>query len=215
MSSDPRQHLIQALTVPLARSVLAIVLALSFLTTVVSFNTASSAATGTMACCIGKPGHETGSCKTGLVEPARTPQPEPEILCGQEPAPPTAPPIDPIDIEAEAAGGGHCSLHPQSPGDVPSNSEKHAEPEAVSVKSRKTSPLAIHALTTPCPAECGTCSVSYTRRPRPREHTTLSSSARPCLHLTRRVLTTDDPHVNTLNTKWMQLRPRAPPNYLA
>ena len=215
MSSGPIQHPIQSLAVTVSRALLAIVVALSFFTTVVSVGTASSAGAATMACCIGKPGHESGSCSTGLLEPVRKPQLDPEVLCGQDPAPPpTARSLKGTDVEAEAVDGGHCSLHAPSAGDVPSDSAKRSEPEATLAKSEKSNLPDIHILSSPCPGECGTCSVSYTRRPRPREQSTLSSPARPRLHLTRRDPLSDYPQINTRNAKWMQLRPRAPPDPL-
>lgn len=214
MSSGPKQHPIQFLAVPVARTVLAGIVTLSFLATVVSLSTTSSAAPGAMACCIGKPGHESGSCSTGLLDTTREPQPESEILCGQQPAQPIALSIKVIDFEAEAEGG-HCNPHTQSTGEVPSDSTKQSEPEATSAKSKKSGLPGIQTLSSPCPAKCGTCSVSFTRRPRPREQSTLSSAARPRLHFTRRVIPSDYPQIKTLNTKWMQLRPRAPPARLA
>lgn len=210
MSSGPKQHPIQSLAVTVARALLTIVVALSFFTTVVSVGSASSAGAASMACCIGKPGHESGSCRTGLLDPARKPPPEPEVLCGQDPAPPTARSIKATDVGAEAVDGGHCNLHASSAGDVASNSAKQSEPEATSAKSEKSDLPYIHILSSPCPAECGTCSVSYTR-PRPREQSNLSSLAGPRLRFTRRVLPGDYPKINTQNAKWMQLRPRAPP----
>lgn len=214
MSSGPKEHPIQFLAVPVARAVLAAIVALSFFTTVVSLPNASSAAPGAMACCIGKPGHESGSCSIGLLKTAQKPEPEREILCGQELAPPTEPSIKSIDVEAEA-GGGHCNLHTQSIGDVTSDSTKQSAPEATSARSNKSGLPGIHTLSSPCPAECGTCPVSYTRRPRPHEQSTLSSAARPRLHFTRRVIPSDYPQIKALSTKWLQLRPRAPPARLA
>jgi hypothetical protein len=215
MSSGPKQRPIRSLAVPVARALLATIVALSFFTTVVSLSAASSAGAGTMACCIGKPGHEAGSCNSGLLEPARKPQHEPEVLCGPETAPATARSSKAIDVEAEAEEGGHCNLHSPSARDVTSNAAMQSGPEATSAKSEKPGFPRIHTLSSPCSAECGTCSVSYTRRPRPREQTTLSSVARPHLHLTRRVLPGDFPPIKTLNTKWVQLRPRAPPARLS
>lgn len=207
MSSGPRQHPIQSLAVPVARAILASILALSFFTTIAPLGSASA---GLMACCIGKPGHESGSCSSGLLQPARKAQPEPELLCGQEPAPTTARSIKTI----EAEDGAHCSLHARSAGDVPADSTKQTEPEATSVKSETPGFPRIHTVSSSCSAECAT-SMSYTRRPRQREQSTLSSPARPRLHLTRRALTTDYPQIKTQNTKWVQLRPRAPPAHLA
>jgi hypothetical protein len=210
MSSGSRPRPFRSQAVRVSRALIAILIASSFFTTVVSFGAASSAGAATMACCIGKPGHESGSCSSGLLEPVKT-QPEPEVLCGQEPAPPSTTAIKIINVEDEAADGGHCNLHALS-GDKPTDPAKQSEPEASSTNSEKSNLPGIYALTSPCPAECGTCSVNYTRRPRPREQSTLSSPTRPCLHLTRRVLTSEDPQVTTLDTKWMQLRPRAPPD---
>lgn len=122
-----------------------------------------------MACCMGKPGHEPGSCSSGLLEASNKPQPEPEILCGQKPV---------------AATG-------------------------------KSRPASILTLSSRCLAECGTCSVGYARRPRPREHSTFSFAARPHVPSIHRLVPFDDSQTRTLNPKGTQLRPRAPPAFLA
>jgi len=214
MSSGPNQYPIQSLAVPVARALLATIVALSFFTTVVSLGTASAGA-GTMACCIGKPGHESGSCSSGLLESTTKPQPEPEVLCGQEPAPPTARSSKAIVVEAEAEDGGHCSLHAPSARDVTSDSSRQPNPEATPTKSEKSELSVIHTLSSDCSAECVGCSVNYTRRPRPREQSIASSVARPRLLLTRRVLPSDYPQIKPQNTKCVQLRPRAPPAHLS
>ena len=67
MSSGPKQQPTHSPAVSVARAFLATIVALSFFTTVVSVGTASSAGLDTMACCIGKPGHESGTCSSGLL----------------------------------------------------------------------------------------------------------------------------------------------------
>lgn len=211
MSSGPKHNPIQTLTVAVARSLLAAIVALSFFTTVVSIGTAASPVGPGMACCIGKPGHESGSCRSGILEPVSKLQPEPEVLCGQEPAPTATRSSKAVSVKPQAEEGGHCNLHASPAGDIISDSTRQSEPEATSDKSAEPGFTVIHALSTPCSAECGTCSVSYTRRPRPREQSTLSSPARPRLHLTASILLSDFPQVKILDTKCVQLRPRAPP----
>jgi len=214
MSSGPKQYQIQSLAIPTARALLAIILALSFFTTIVSIGTASSAGAGAMACCIGKPGHESGSCSTGLLKPARKPQPEPEVLCGQEPAPAKVLSTKANDAKGVVEEGGHCSLHVSSAGSVTSAS-RQSEPEATSATSEKPGVPVIHTLSSPCPTDCGMCSVSYARRPRPREHSNLSSLARPRLHFTGPLPPSEYPRIKPLNTKLVQLQPRAPPARLS
>lgn len=221
MSSGPKQHPIRSPLVPIARALLATIVALSFFTTVASLGTASSAGTSTMACCIGKPGHESGSCSSGLLETASKPQPVPEVR-SQELASPKVRSSKLVGAEAKAKGSGHCSLHASSDVEVPSDAVEKSQPEAIPAKSEKSGFLvihtghpAIHALSSPCPVECAACSVSYTRRPRTREQSFLSSVARPPLHLTRSVLASDYAQIRLLNTKWVQLPPRAPPARLS
>lgn len=218
MSSGPKQHPIYSLVVPIARTLLATIVALSFFTTVASLGTASFAGPATIACCIGKPGHESGSCNSGLLEPVSKPEPVPEVLHNRNLAPPTARSRKAVGVEAKAEESGHCDLHTSSAGDVPSNAAKKSETEAPSAKSEKSElPIihtglpAIHALSSPCSAECVACSVSYTRRPRTREQSSPSSVPRPPLLLTRSVLPSDYAQIRPQNTKWVQLPPRAPP----
>jgi hypothetical protein len=211
MSSSPRQHQIRSLAVPVARALLASIVTLSFFATMAQLTKATA---GLMACCVGKSGHESGSCSSGLRKAARKPQPEPEVLCGGEPAQPTLHSMETVVVEAEAEDGGHCDHHEPSAGAMSSDAAKQSEPQATSAKSEKPKP-AVHTLSSPCSEECASCSISFTRRPRPREQSTLSSMARPRLHFTSRLLLSGYPQIKTLNPKWMQLRPRAPPFRLA
>jgi hypothetical protein len=220
MSSGPKQHLIRSLAVSVCRALLATLVAVSFFATTVSVGAASSGAAGMMACCIGKTGHDSGSCSSGLLVPVKKPQPEPEVLCGQEtgapetlstpPAPAKAASSKISDAGVEVADGGHCNLHSPSTRDVTSASPRQSHPEATSVKYETAERRVMHALSNPCSTDCGACSVSYAR-PRPREHSNLSSLARPRLHLTSPLPPSEYPQIKPLKTNLVQLRPRAPP----
>jgi hypothetical protein len=208
MSSGPKQHPIQSLVVHGARALLASIVTLSFFATMAPLGNAKA---GVMACCVGKTGHESGSCSSGLLQAANKIQTKPKVFTGQESAPRGSHSSKTI----EAKDGGHCSHHSPPAGETPSDSTKQSEPEPTSTKSDHPSSTRIHTLSSPCSAECAVCSMSFTRRPRPREQATLSFVARPRLHLTRNLPASEYPQIKPLDTRWVQLRPRGPPTRLS
>src|SRR5688572_4260575 len=74
--SDPKQFWMQTRAALVARVFLASIVAASFLITVAPLGAASSAEIGLMDCCVGKAGHEGGSCSSGLLASSTEPQPE-------------------------------------------------------------------------------------------------------------------------------------------
>jgi hypothetical protein len=213
MSSGPKHYSILSPAVSAVRALLVTILGLSFFATVVPLSIASSAEAGLMACCIGKPGHESGSCSSGLLQPTAEPQPEPELSSDDSSSPGDDSNTAVGDTESEE--GSHCNLHASAAGDVTSDAARQSETATPSRKADEFSFVRIHALSTPCSSECGPCSVSYTRRPRPREQATNSSVARPHFHLTNSLPPSEYPPIKPLNMKWVQLRPRAPPERLS
>ncbi len=217
MSSGPGQHPIPSLVLPVARALLASIVALSFFATIAPLVSASA---GLMACCVGKAGHESGSCSSGLLHAGNKgqPQPEPKLVKRQEPEPKASHSSKTVETKA----GGHCS-HNSAPSAVETTSDSRnqkdqkvqSEPEPTSAKSEEPSSARIHTLSRPCSAECAACSISYTRRPRPREQSTLSFVARPRPHLALSVPASDSPQIKILSTKGLRLRPRGPPSRLS
>ena len=74
--SDPKQVWMQTRAALVARVFLASIVAASFLITVAPLGAASSDESGLMDCCVGKAGHEGGSCSSGLLASSTEPQPE-------------------------------------------------------------------------------------------------------------------------------------------
>jgi hypothetical protein len=182
---DPRHFWIRARTLLVARVLVAAIVAASFLITVAPLGAASSAETGTMACCVGKAGHEGGSCSSGLLASSIEPQPE-----ASDDAKETSAPI------LVVAGGG---IHAQS------------SEESVASETPDTQHARVATISRNCTGECGTCSTSFTRQPRPREQSTLATRARPHLQTSSSLHDAEPPSFNALQKVTTQLRPRAPP----
>jgi len=234
MKAGPKEQYVTAWAIPIARGLVAAIVALSFLAFLVPLGSASAGSAGLMACCIGKPGHESGSCSTGLLESPRQPQSEPNLSSRQS-APRKVLSIDVTKIKSGAGAGEHCSLHTQSASEnndspnetsepdpasqiaevqpplAPSSETEELASEPGSVTSERIGPGKIDALSSPCPMECGTCSVSYTRRPRPRDQSTFSYLPRPRLPTGRRFSSGAFQQIRDLHAKFLQLHPRAPP----
>jgi hypothetical protein len=183
--SDPKQFWIQTRAALVARVFLASIVAASFLITLAPLGAASSDDSGLMACCVGKAGHEGGSCSSGLLAPSTEPQPEASDDAEEA--------NDPILVEA---GGG---IHAQS-------AEESAAPEVPETEHAR-----VAAISRNCSGECGACSTSFNRQPRPREHSTLATKARPRLQISSKLRDDVDPLCNALQSVTTQLRPRAPP----
>ena len=187
--SDPKQVWMQTRAALVARVFLASIVAASFLITVAPLGAASSDETGLMACCVGKAGHEGGSCSSGLLASSTEPQPEESDDTEDSSA----------SILVEAGGG----IHAQS-------SEESVAPETPDTPDAQHARVA--AISRNCSGECGTCSTSFNRQPRPREHSTLATKARPHLQTSSHLCDDVDSLCNTLQSVTTQLRPRAPPS---
>lgn len=183
--SDPKQVWMQTRAALVARVFLASIVAASFLITVAPLGAASSDESGLMDCCVGKAGHEGGSCSSGLLASSTEPQPEESDDAEDSSA----------SILVEAGG----AIHAQS-------SEESVAPETPETQHSR-----VAAISRNCTGECGACSTSFHRQPRPREHSTLATKARPHLQTSSHLCDDVDSLCNTLQSVTAQLRPRAPP----
>jgi hypothetical protein len=168
-----------------ARLLVASIVTVSFLITVAPLGTTPSAAAGTMECCVGKAGHEGGACSSGLLTSSTTPQSEASGDAGETSG----------SILDSADGG----IHAQS-------AEESGAPETTEAEHAK-----VAAISRNCAGECGTCSTSFNRQPRPREQSNLANKPKLQLPTSSRIRCAENLHVNTLQRVTTQLRPRAPP----
>jgi hypothetical protein len=207
MKADPDQQRVQSRVMSIGRAVLAAILALSFLAFLVPLGKASADGSGLKACCIGKAGHESGSCSTGLIESG-----------GQTGVPQAPPPKTRSGRFANVKGvgsGEHCSHTTANDHSDVAESPNTTEKSELTSASKASGSSSIRSVSSTCSGECGTCSVSYTRRPRQREQSTQSSFIGPNLPLLSLVFISDNQQARSLNCKWSQLQPRAPPAILA
>ena len=172
-----------------ARQLVALVLTASCLITFAPFLTTSSNASGTMACCAGKAGHEGGSCPSGLLGSSN--HKEHQASGHSE---------EPTDSVFEVSAGIHAQpSEPSSPG----QEHERAGQDDGSVR--------IASIARDCAGECGACSTSFNRQPRPREQSTLATKARPHLQTSSHLCDDLSPLCKALQSVTTQLRPRAPP----
>lgn len=208
MNADPAQQRVRSRAISIGRSVLAAILALSFLAGLVPLSNESAGSASLRACCIGKSGHESGSCSTGLIASGTQTR-------GLEVSPPKERSNRFAKVKGGAGAGDHC--HPPAKIDS-QRAVTEAENSTEQFESTSTShagdSLSIHSVKSTCPTECGTCSVSSTRRPRPREQSTQSAIVTPRLPSQFLVVIGDRQQARLLNWKWSQLQPRAPPTLL-
>lgn len=194
------------------RSVVASVALVSLLSAFLPLGTASADNSGLKACCIGKAGHESGSCSTGLLASAKS-----EVSL---PVAGTATTKLFANVKGGAGAAGHCSSHASvnRDADVESLSSQPdtiiSEPAPSPATSGKSVSINIHAVSSTCPNECGMCSVSYTRRPRPREQSTQSLAIRPPSTSLIRLIVCEHSSVRAVDLRWSQSSPRAPPALL-
>ena len=207
MKAGPGQQRVQSRAMSIGRPVVAAILALSFLSVLLPLSV-SAGSTGLKACCIGKSGHESGSCSTGLIKSGA----QTRVL---EVSPPKERSNRFAKVKCGAGAGDHChpSANIDSQPDV-TEAENATEQFESTSTSRVGDSLSIHSVRSTCPAECSACSVGYTRRPRPREQSTQSALVTPRLPSLILVFVGDDQQARLLNWKWSQLQPRAPPALL-
>lgn len=183
--SDPKQYRMQTRAAIGARLFLAAVVASSFLISFAPLGTASSEEIGLMDCCVGKAGHEGGSCSSGILTSSAETQ--------HETSNETEGSNDSILVVAD--GG----IHAQS------------DEESVAPETPPAEHPQVAAITRTCAGECATCSTSFNRQPRPREQSTLATKAGGHLQISSRLRAAVDPLCITLPSVTTHLRPRAPP----
>lgn len=214
MRADKIQQRSRSWALCFGRAVVASLALLSLLSIWLPLGRASAGNSGIKACCVGKAGHESGSCSTGLLEAAKV---EPHISLAVER---TAKKKPFANVKGGAGAAGNCSEHASSadtsevevPSSEPALVEAASEPRAT---SREVVSLNVHAVSNTCPNECGMCSISYTRRPRPREQSSLLSETQPPSTSLIRLIVGEQSLVRALDLKWAHSSPRAPPAVLA
>jgi hypothetical protein len=220
MTSDLKQGWTQTRTALVARLLVASIVTASFLITVAPLGTASSAATGTMDCCVGKPGHVPGSCSTGLLASSKKSHFESPTSFDNDPASPSA---SSLAIVAEAGAGEHCHTPaagtPTSTNTVIAAADARSTTtelesgsltvEATAAPTAESGLASVHSVSQPCTKNCSACSTSITRRP--HEESAISFAARPHPPLVRRLSPINDLHIRPLDRKWLHFLPRGPP----
>lgn len=203
-----------------ARLFVALIVTVSFLITVAPLGAASSATSGPMDCCAGKPGHVPGSCDTGLQASTKKSQSASYASFDHHP---TSTSEFSLAVVAGVGAGEHChtpaagtptSINTVLPGPEASLTTDEFESgpltvEAAAVPTAESGLPRVHTVSQPCTENCGACSTSITRRP--REQSTLSFAARPHIPLVHTLSSRDHLQMRSLNRKWLYLRPRAPP----
>ena len=185
MTSDQKQSWMKISLRGVARWLVASIVTVSLLIIVAPLGTASSPAAGTMECCVGKAGHEGGACSSGLLTSSATPQSE---ASGDDDET-SGSILDSVD------GGIHAQSDEES-GALETTEAEHARVAAISRS---------------CTGECGTCSTSFNRQPRPREQSALARKPKLQLPTSSRIGYAENLHFYTLQRLSTQLRPRAPP----
>ncbi len=170
-----------------ARVAVAAFLVLSFFASLLPLRAAAHAGAGTMACCVGKPGH----CNSGLsARPRAKPKPKAEPLCGLKPAAANAEgeALDENEattaadeISAEATSDEITILATSSAEDSAEDvNQRTIESPAAAESSPRaaTTSLQSPSLTKPCPADCRAGTTGVVRQPRPREIAMLANGSR-------------------------------------
>ncbi|HKY28308.1 MAG TPA: hypothetical protein VJM12_10210 [Pyrinomonadaceae bacterium] len=216
MKADRIQQGTRSWAMSIGRALMASVVLLSLLSVLLPLIRAS-ANSGLKACCVGKAGHESGSCSTGLLAAGKI-DPQANLTAER-----TAKNKAFANVKGGAGGASHCSpesrvrsLESGVSGPRPTMDHQTTDsgPRSTSDSRLLTRDSRLHAVSSTCPNECGMCSVSYTRRPRPREQSAQSSAVRPPSTALIGLIVSDHLAVREPNFKWSQSPPRAPPALL-
>jgi len=171
-----------------ARPLVAITIALSFIATVIPVATAALTKSSTMPCCAGKAGH----CDSGIsASKVRPPKSEP--MCGLHGAKMES---DGITIVAQPV--------------EPSRAEsQHSHSHAAETNSSQ--PAAESAsLSQPCHMNCAACATAATRQQK-RERITVQPATFRNASLTTLSLDQEQPLLISSNSNWEHVIPRGPP----
>lgn len=146
----PNRHRRSSLSKIVARVIVGVCLIVSFFAPLISINvSASSAATGALACCFGK---SSGHCSTGLLR-KRRPQPRPEPMCGRK--------------NQSSSDGTIVVVTSSNPQEE--TGQNTAESQSSKVGSHNPSSHALYAsFSRPCRTDCCANSAVAVRQPRPR-----------------------------------------------
>jgi|GEM_PF-582409 len=175
-----------------ARPLVAITIALSFLAMVIPVASASLTKSNTMACCIGKAGH----CDSGLAK-KKVPPPKSEPMCGLHGAEMEA---DGITIVAQPVA-------------EPAHTESHHS-HSQTAETNPSQPAAESAsLSQPCHMDCASCAASATRQQK-RERNTFQVITFQNASLTTLSFDEEQPLILSSNDNQGHVSPRGPPSVL-
>lgn len=173
-----------------ARPLIALTTALSFLAIIVPV--ASASLTSTMACCVGKAGH----CDSGLGA-KKVPPPKSEPMCGLHGAEMED---DGITIVAQPVA-------------EPSHSESHHS-HSQTAETNSSHPAAESAsLSQPCHMDCASCAAIATRQQK-RERNSFQTITLQDASLTRTSFDEEQPLLFSSTGNWEHVIPRGPPSAL-
>ena len=211
-----------------ARSVVALVLALAFVSATVPFSTGSATSICRMDCCAGKPAHAAGTCAHGACDVDLTTgsKPQSASIDSHSAAGDTshadhagthvsdAPPNDIASHHAHDAHGG-SSTHDAHGGS--STPDGHGGPSAHEHTTDRPLPpanIAASAFTKGCPPDCGAATAVYSNQVRPRE-TGLSHVQRPRPPSTELAIAFRSHSSSARDVLCRRCAPRGPPLTLA
>lgn len=173
----------------LARPLVAITIALSFIATLIPVASASLTKSSTMPCCVGKAGH----CDSGIAA-KKIPPPKSEPMCGLHGAEMED---DGITIVAQPVA-------------EPSHTEsQHSHSHAAETNSSQ--PAAESAsLSQPCHMNCASCATVATRQQK-RDRNTVQPTTLQNASLTTFSFDEEQPLRISSNSNWEHVIPRGPP----
>ena len=173
-----------------ARSLVAITLALSFIATLIPVASASLTKSSAMACCVGK---TAGHCDSGIAA-KKVPPPKSEPMCGLHGAEMEE---DGITIVAQPVA-------------EPSHSEsQHSHSQTAETNSSQ--PAAESAsLSQPCHMDCASCAAGATRQQKRERNTVQPTTSENALSTTLS-FDEDQPLLFSSSRNWEHVIPRGPP----
>ena len=172
-----------------ARPLVAITIAMSFIATLIPVASASLTRASTMPCCVGKAGH----CHSGIAA-KKIPPPKSEPMCGLH--------------GAEMASDG-ITIVAQPVAEPPHVESQHSYSHAAETNS--TQPAAESAsLSQPCHMNCASCATVATRQQK-RDRNTVQPTTLQNASLTTFSFDEEQPLRISSNSNWEHVIPRGPP----
>ena len=166
-------------------SLIALIIALSFIATLIPIAEASFTTLGTMPCCAGKAGH----CDSGIAA-KKVPPPKSEPMCGLQGAHIES---DGITIVAE-----------------PSQTESHHSHSQAAEKSSSQPAAGSASLSHVCHMDCGTCATASSRQQKRERSIVLASTYQAVLPATSSQLE-DHSFLFSSSDSAARINPRGPP----